>query len=205
MVRLIAVIVSFLLTLSSAVLAEESQTTYTSVEFLHYAKRGTGSYTGLLAYGEKELWDIGRNTKAGLYGQGYYDPTFLSGILGGFVTRGNLQLAIGFGSSRYGNVDYPTINPWIYYEDKAWGLKASAYWEIYGQSGRRADHWGKGYVLKYFGDVPVGVSWARYMGIGPSIGYRLPQVEVLVTRPVLGQSEESSERVRLLVGAKVEF
>ncbi len=205
MARLLAVFLLVLLVFSSAVFAEESQTTYTSMEILHYAKRGAGSYTSLLAYGEKELWDFGRKTKAGLYGQGYYDPAFASGILGGFVTRGNLQIALGFGSSRYSDADYQTLNPWVYYENKDLGLKASAYWEIYGQGGRRADHWNKGYVLKYFGDVPVGISWARYMGIGPSIGYRLPWVEILVTRPVLGQPEEPSKRPMLLVGAKAAF
>lgn len=117
---------------------------------------------------------------------GYYDQEFRSATVGLSRKLGNLQLGFGVGQATFDGMDHAVLNPWAYYADDDY--KGYLHYELY-RNGDSHSYFMKGYALKHFDMMSIGVHAETDFGVGPRVevelaeGFRLWGVVPVALQP----------------------
>lgn len=121
---------------------------------------------------------------------GYLDQEFRSATVGLARKVGQLQLGFGVGQATFDGMDHAVLNPWAYYADDDY--KGYLHYELYG-NGNSHSYFMKGYALKHFDMMSVGVHAETDFGVGPRVeikladGFRLWGVVPVALQPKEGK------------------
>lgn len=142
------------------------------------------SLSEILAYLEYEI-----TNEISAFVVGYYDQEFRSATVGLARKVGHLQLGFGVGQATFDGIDHAVLNPWAYYADDDY--KGYLHYELY-RNGNSHSYFMKGYALKHFDMVLIGVHAETDFGVGPRVevkltdGFRLWGVVPVALQPKEG-------------------
>lgn len=154
------------------------------------------SLTEISAYLEYGLTD-----DVSAFAVGYHDQEFRSATIGLARKLGDWQLGLGVGHASFDDMSHQVFNPWAYYADDDY--KGYLHYEYYRNGSTHSDFM-KGYALKRFGAISLGVHGERDFGVGPRIeakladGLKLWGVVPVAHRPKVGA-------MKAMIGLSAEF
>lgn len=154
------------------------------------------SLTTLTAYLEYEIAD-----EVSAFVVGYLDQEFREAVVGLAKKVGDLQLGLGVGQATFDEMNHVVLNPWAYYADDDY--KGYMHYEVY-RNGSTSSDFKKGYALKRFDVISLGVHAETGFGIGPRVeanfadGLRLWGVVPVARQPTEGA-------MRAMIGLTAEF
>ena len=159
-------------------------------------KRVQRSLTGVSIYVEHEI-----TNEVTAFMVGYHDQEFRSATIGLARKLGDWQLGLGVGHASFDDMSHQVINPWADYADDDY--KGYLHYESYRNGSTHSDFM-KGYALKHFGAISLGVHGERDFGVGPRIeakladGLKLWGVVPVAHRPKVGA-------MKAMIGLSAEF
>ena len=132
---------------------------------------------------------------------GYYDDEFRSTTIGMAMMFGSLQVGLGIGNATFNQSNHFVINPLAYYLDDTY----TAYLHAEHYSNERDEPWYvKGYALRKFGLLSVGVYGDSFFGVGPRLDVKIGEhFSVWTAYSVAFQPEEGA--MKSMFGVSVGF
>ncbi len=154
------------------------------------------SLSTLSAYVEYEIGD-----EVSVFVVGHLDQEFRSATVGLSRKVGHLQLGLGVGQATFDEMNHAVLNPWAYYAGDDY--KGYLHYELYRNGSKYSDLM-KGYALKRFDVVYVGVHAETDFGIGPRVEAKLADgLRLWGVVPVARQPTEGA--MRAMIGLTAEF
>lgn len=154
------------------------------------------SLTTLSAYLEYEITD-----EVSAFVVGYLDQEFREAVVGLAKKVGDLQLGLGVGQATFDEMNHVVLNPWAYYADQdyRWYL----HYELY-RNGSTYSDFMKGYALKRFDAISLGVHAETDFGLGPRVEARLAGgLKLWGVVPIAHQPTEGA--MKAMIGLTAEF
>lgn len=154
------------------------------------------SLTTISGYLEYELAD-----GVSAFVVGYLDQEFREAVVGLTRKVGDLQLGLGVGQATFDEMNHVVLNPWAYYADDDY--KGYLHYELY-RNGSTYSDFMKGYALKHFDEISLGVHAETDFGLGPRIEVTLTDgLRLWGVVPVAYQPTEGA--MKAMVGLTAEF
>ena len=154
------------------------------------------SLSTVSAYLEYEMAD-----EVSAFVVGYLDQEFRSATVGLARKVGDLQLGLGVGQATFDEMNHVVLNPWAYYADDHY--KGYLHYELYRNGSTHSDFM-KGYALKHFDVIWLGVHAETDFGIGPRVEAKLADgLRLWGVVPVAHQPTEGA--MKAMIGLTAEF
>ncbi len=154
------------------------------------------SLSTVSAYLEYEIAD-----EVSVFVVGYLDQEFRSATVGLSRKVGHLQLGLGVGKATFDEMNHAVLNPWAYYADDDY--KGYLHYEVY-RNGSTSSGFMKGYALKHFDVISLGLHAETDFGIGPRVEAKLADgLKLWGVVPVVRQPTEGA--MRAMIGLTAEF
>ena len=132
---------------------------------------------------------------------GYLDQEFREAVVGLARKVGDLQLGLGVGQATFDEMNHVVLNPWAYYADDHY--KGYLHYELYRNGSTHSDFM-KGYALKHFDVISLGVHAETDFGLGPRVEAKLAyRLRLWGVVPVAHQPTEGA--MKAMIGLTAEF
>jgi hypothetical protein len=154
------------------------------------------SLSTVSAYLEYEIAD-----EVSAFVVGYLDQEFREAAVGLAKKVGDLQVGLGVGQATFDNTNHVVLNPWAFYADHdyRWYL----HYELY-RNGRKYSDFMKGYAVKHFDAISLGLHAETVFGLGPRVETKLPYgLRLWGVVPVALQPTEGA--MKAMIGLTAEF
>jgi len=154
------------------------------------------SLSTVMAYLEYEIAD-----EVSAFVVGYLDQEFREAVVGLAKKVGDLQLGLGVGQATFDEMNHVVLNPWAYYADDHY--KGYLHYELY-RNGITHSDFMKGYALKHFDVISLGVHAETDFGLGPRVEVTLTDgLRLWGVLPVAYQPTEGA--MKGMIGLTAEF
>ena len=154
------------------------------------------SLSTVMAYLEYEIAD-----EVSAFVVGYLDQEFREAAVGLAKKVGDLQLGLGVGQATFDEMNHVVLNPWAYYADDDY--KGYLHYELY-RNGSTYSDFMKGYALKHFDVISLGLHAETDFGLGPRVEAKLPYgLRLWGVVPVALQPTEGA--MKAMIGLTAEF
>lgn len=166
------------------------------VGYISKDKSVQSSLTTLSAYLEYQIAD-----EVSAFVVGYLDQEFREAVVGLAKKVGHLQIGLGIGQATFDEMNHVVLNPWAFYADHdyRWYL----HYELY-RNGSKYSDFMKGYAVKHFDVISLGLHAETDFGLGPRVEAKLPYgLRLWGVVPVALQPTEGA--MKAMIGLTAEF